>query len=86
MIVYVETNFVLEIVLAQEQHISAEAILSMAETHKLELAFPSFILSEVSSTIVRRQKERKELYISLQNTLEQIKRSEHSKDTALNNE
>lgn len=86
MMVYVETNFVLEIVLAQEQHISAESILSMAEMHKLELAFPGFILSGVFSTVVRRQKERRELYISLQNTLEQIKRSEHSKDTALNME
>ena len=60
MIVYVETNFVIEVVLAQEHHIAAKTILSMAEMHKLELAFPSFILSEVSSTVVRRQKEREE--------------------------
>lgn len=86
MIVYVETNFVLEIILAQEQHIAAETILAMAEMQKLELAFPSFIISEVYSTIVRRQKEREELLKSFQKTLEQIKRSEHFKDTALSME
>ncbi len=86
MIVYVETNFVLEIVLAQEQHIAAETILAMAEMQKLELAFPSFIISEVYSTIVRRQKERKGLLNSFQETLKQIKRSEHLKDTALSME
>ena len=58
MIVYVETNFVLEIAREQEQVESANQILILAEQGKIELAFPSFTISEPFSTIIRQRKER----------------------------
>jgi len=76
MIVYVETNFVLEIAREQEQVEAANRILVLAEQRKIELAFPSFTLSEPFSTIIRQRKDRKELLRSLQDTLVQLRRSE----------
>lgn len=46
MIVYVESNFVLELALGQEQSASAEAILALAEAKKIELVVLGFALSE----------------------------------------
>ena len=42
MIVYVESNFILEMVLRQREAGSVERILELAENGKIELAFPSF--------------------------------------------
>ncbi len=80
MIVYVETNFVLELAREQEQAISAKKILELAQDGKLELAFPSFSLSEAFSTIKREQNERNDLFNSLVKTLKELQRSEpHTK-------
>jgi predicted nucleic acid-binding protein len=81
MIVYVETNFVLEIAREQEQVESANQILILAEQGKIELAFPSFTLSEPFSTIIQQRKDRKELLRSLQDTLVQLRRSETHRNT-----
>lgn len=81
MIVYVETNFVLEIAREQEQVESANQILILAEQGKIELAFPGFTLSEPFSTIIRQRKDRKELLRSLQDTFVQLRRSETHRNT-----
>jgi predicted nucleic acid-binding protein len=81
MIVYVETNFVLEIAREQEQVEAANQILTLVEQGKIELAFPGFTLSEPFSTIIRQRKDRKELLRSLQDTLVQLRRSETHKNT-----
>ena len=86
MIVYVESNFVLEIALGQEQSISAETILSLAEQGKVELAFPSFALSEPFTTLMYRSGKRLSLYRELGATLKEIKRSEALKHIALSME
>ncbi|MSQ14331.1 MAG: hypothetical protein EXR50_00490 [Dehalococcoidia bacterium] len=75
MIVYVESNFVLEIALGQEQALSAEAILSMAEDDSIDLAFPAFALSEPFSTITYHGAERQKLLSSLSQELGQLERS-----------
>lgn len=51
MIVYVESNFILELVLAQEESISAERILQLVERDAIRLLFPSFSLMEPFWTI-----------------------------------
>ncbi len=81
MIVYVESNFVLEIALEQEQYSSTEAILKLAEGNKIELAFPHFALSEPFATVMNRDKERAVLHQSLTVTLRQLQRSEPHKQT-----
>lgn len=56
--VYVESNFVLEIVLEQEQHRACEELMLLAETKSIELVLPAFCLVEPYQTIVRRNRER----------------------------
>ena len=52
--VYVETNFVLELVLEQEDHAACESILRFAEDAAISLALPAFSLAEASSKLTRR--------------------------------
>ena len=84
MIAYVESNFILEIALEQEQFSSAEAILGLAESAKIELAFPSFALSEPFATVMHRDRERSVLHQSLTVTLRQLQRSEPHRQTVQN--
>jgi hypothetical protein len=86
MIVYVESNFVLEIALQREEYSSAEAILSLAENNKIELRFPGFILSETFGALRYRRGKRLNLYRSLQTTLKDIKRSASLREAALSME
>ncbi len=84
MIVYIESNFVLEIALEQEQSSAASSILSLAESRQIELAYPSFILSEPFESIVRARRERNTLQKSLVNVLNNLKRSKPHKQIMLN--
>jgi len=90
MIVYIESNFVLEMALEQEQSSAARSILSLAESHQVELAYPSFVLSEPFENVVKARRERNILQRSLVKTLNDLKRSEPHKriildlDSAIN--
>jgi len=86
MIVYIESNFILEIALKQEQHSAAENILALAEQKQIELVFPSFVLSEPFATIMYRSGKRSSFYSSLEATLRDIKRSEPLRQIALDME
>lgn len=61
MIVYVESNFVLEMALKQKYMFETEAILQLAENRKIELVIPSFALSEPFATITRRYRDMERL-------------------------
>jgi predicted nucleic acid-binding protein len=75
MIVYVETNFILELAFEQEQHRAGIEILKLAENSKIELALPGFSISESLSKVIRQSRERDEFRKSLIQTLQQIGRS-----------
>lgn len=79
MIVYVESNFFLEVALGQEQAIPAEAIITLAENDKIKLAFPGFALSEPFATVKQRGRERRLLRNSFREMLRQLERSEPHK-------
>lgn len=81
MIVYVESNFVLEIALGQEDTLSAKEILALSENGKIDLVFPGFALSEPFATITHRDRERKRLSNSLSETIRQLQRSEPHRQT-----
>lgn len=49
--VYVETNFVLELALRQEQNESCEALLRLAEASRIGLVVPAFSLLEPYATL-----------------------------------
>ena len=62
MIVYVESNFVLELALLQGEHQSCDSIVSLAESLTIDLAIPAFSLAEPYDVWRRRNGERTELY------------------------
>lgn len=74
MIVYVETNFVLEIVYLQEEHRSCDELLALAETGDIALAIPAFSITEASMNRVRLVKRRKEFQGRLLNELHELSR------------
>ena len=75
MVIYVESNFILEIALQQEQSSYAISILEFAQQGKITLAVPGFALSEPFATIMHRNGERKEVLNTLIKTFNEIKRS-----------
>ena len=76
MIVYVESNFVLELALLQEEHQSCECIVSLAESRAIDLAIPAFSLLEPYGVWRRRTWERAELHKRLIQEMGQLARTE----------
>ena len=75
MSIYVESNFVLELALMQEQHESCENILLICEAGNARLVLPAFSIAEPYETLVRRHKSRIQLRNDLTTELKQISRS-----------
>jgi hypothetical protein len=72
---YVESNFVLEIVLGQEELASAERILAAAEADAISLALPSFSLGEPITRVTRSARDRGKLISQLNAEVGQLARS-----------
>lgn len=75
MIVLVESNFVLELALRQEQFDHAERILGLAEEGRVRLVIPAYALVEPYQTLIRRRSERKDLSRKLQSEIKLLGRS-----------
>lgn len=73
--VYAESNFVLEIVLQQEQHQACEALVDLAADHSVELVLPGFALLEPYQTLIRREKDGKQLREKLSSRAKQLERT-----------
>jgi predicted nucleic acid-binding protein len=73
--VYVESNFVLELALLQEQHLACEEILLLCESGVLRLVIPAYCLMEPYETLGRRQADRKQLRLTLDGPFRQIART-----------
>lgn len=56
--IYVESNFVLEVTLAQEQQEACENILRLCEAGRARLVVPAFSMTEPYHTLDRRHKQR----------------------------
>ena len=74
--IYVESNFVLELALRQEQYEACENILSICEAGRAKLVLPAFCIAEPYETWVRRAKHRSNLARDLAVELGQLLRSE----------
>lgn len=83
MILYVESNFVLEIALGQEQGESAEHLLRQCESGVSELRIPSFALAEPFATITQRGRSRRQLTNSLEEQIGQLARSQPHQEEVL---
>lgn len=75
MIVYAETNFLLEIAYLQEGCESCREILDLARNGRFTLAVPAFSLIEARQTWNRRSSEHKALQNQLQPVIRQLARS-----------
>ena len=76
MIVFIESNFVLELALLQEEHQSCDSIVSLAESRTIDLAIPAFSLFEPYEVWRRRTWERTELHERLIQEMGQLARTE----------
>ena len=72
---YVESNFVLELALLQEEHVSSEEILNLCDGKRAQLFVPAYALVEPYETLTRRHKKRSKVKEELDNELSQIARS-----------
>jgi hypothetical protein len=59
--VYVESNFVLELALLQEQQASCEELLLLCEGRRIQLVIPACSLAEPYETLTRRHRQRKRM-------------------------
>ena len=56
--VYAETNFLVEVALAQEEAAICQEIVSFCEAGSVELIFPAFSMPEAYHALVGKQRER----------------------------
>lgn len=74
--VYAESNFVLELVLEQEQHAACSSLVDLAEREEVTLALPAYSLFEPFTTLRSRKAKRQELHDNLQKELREIARTQ----------
>jgi predicted nucleic acid-binding protein len=73
--VYAESNFVLEVVLEQEQHEACEELFALAASRSIELVLPAFALLEPHEAIVRDERGGKRLIEELRTSATQLQRT-----------
>ena len=73
--VFVETNFVLELSLEQDQNDSCQALLALAEGRAITLLLPAYSLIEPYENFTRRFRERRDLHKRISGELTQLRRS-----------
>lgn len=73
--IYVETNFVLELVFEQEFYDSCQQIVTLTEEGKINLILPAYCLAEPHEKLTRQAKNRKDLQDNLEKELRQLKRT-----------
>jgi predicted nucleic acid-binding protein len=73
--IYVETNFVLELVFQQEQFVSCEQILQLSEAGRIKLVVPAYSLAEPHEKLSRQAKSRREIQQVLDTELRQLART-----------
>ena len=78
--IYVETNFVLELVFEQEQCASCEKILELCEAQKANLIIPAYSLAEPHEKLIRQKNNRQKLQKSVDEELRQLSRSKSYKN------
>jgi len=73
--VYVESNFVLEQALQQEQSESCQRLLSLSAASSIHVVIPAFSLAEPYMTVMHKGSERSKLGTELQRQLSELGRS-----------
>jgi predicted nucleic acid-binding protein len=79
---YVETNFLLEIVLLQEQHRSCEEIVSLCGSGSIPLTLPAFCIAEAYFSLVGKRKRTERFARDFDDQRAELTRSFRFKDQA----
>ena len=82
MIVYIETNFVLELAFLREERESCSSFLSLSESGDIRLVLPAFSIGEPYEVLVRRAKQRRELHRQLRAEIHELSRSSPYRESA----
>ncbi len=75
MIVYIESNFVLELAFLQEEYESCKTIINLATKDQITLVLPAYSIGEPYEASVRRSKRRVELHTQLIREIKELSRS-----------
>ena len=70
--VYIDSNFLLELIYLQKQHGSCQNILMFCENHGIQFVVPQFCLVETYLNTIRKKKELGDLLLSLEALIGQI--------------
>ena len=73
--VYVESNFILELALLQEQSASCERLVELGAAERISLVIPAYCLAEPYETLIRRRRDRLELKRTVDVQLGQLART-----------
>jgi len=73
--VYVESNFVLELALLQEQHAACEALLELCRNGRIRLLVPSFAMIEPFGALFRRSAEHRAIKLPVDAALRELGRT-----------
>lgn len=76
MIVYVESNFLLELAYLQETHDACERLLALGEAGRITLILPAFCVTEARMALATRARQRTEFNNRLQPVLRELARSQ----------
>jgi predicted nucleic acid-binding protein len=83
--VYIETNFILELVLEQDEHDACDSLLNFASERKIQLVLPSFSLFETLYTMDGKMKAwEQKSYDELRNLLRETSRTRRLEPQATN--
>lgn len=75
MIVFAETNFVLELVFRRDKSLCCRALIDLAANQQISLKLPAYSMVEPYEAIVRRRKSRAQVHDSITRELKEITRS-----------
>jgi len=74
-IIYVESNFVLEVAFAQEESQACEETLDLAGAGRVDIVLPAFSISEPYDTLRRREARRSKLHDDVARELGELRRT-----------
>jgi predicted nucleic acid-binding protein len=79
-VIYAETNYILELILKREEYSACEELLMLAEQKKVWLLLPSFSFAESYEALTRIHKARKAIHERLAIEVHELKRQATYKD------
>jgi len=82
MIVYAESNFILELAFLQEEHESCVTLLELAKSKEIVLVLPAFCIGESYEAWVRRLKRRQAAHRLFTTEIKEVSRSKPYQYTA----